>query len=65
MTKDRSKKMCGHGVSVNQRSEVCLSHIVCDFLFNGYPCSKSSKNENMALHPGTPGALAGQLCTDA
>ena len=41
--KDRSKKMCGHGVSVNQRSDVCLLHIVCDF---GYPCSKKV---NMAL----------------
>ena len=38
--KDRSKKMCGHGVSVNQRSEVCYLHIVCDFLLYGYPCSK-------------------------
>ena len=38
--KDCSKKMCGHGVSVNQRSDVCLLHIVCDFLFYGYPCSK-------------------------
>ena len=44
--KDRSKKMCAHGVSVNQRSDVCLLHIVCDFLFYGYPCSKK---EYMAL----------------
>ena len=40
MMKDRSKKMCGHGVSVNQRSDVCYLHFVCDFMFNGYPCSK-------------------------
>ena len=40
MMKDRSKKMCGHGVSVNQRIDVCLLHNGCDFLFNGYPCSK-------------------------
>ena len=44
--KGRSKKMCGHGVSVNQKSDVCESHIVCDFLFYGYPCSK---NENISL----------------
>ena len=44
--KDCSKKMCGHGVSVNQINVVCLLHIVCDFLFYGYPCSKK---ENMAL----------------
>ena len=46
MMKDRSKKMCGHGVSANQRSDVCLLHIVCDFLFYGYTCSKE---ENMML----------------
>ena len=40
MMNGRSKKMCGHWVSVNQRSDVCLLHIVCDFLFYGYPCSK-------------------------
>ena len=33
--KDRLKKMCGHGVSVNQRNEDCSSYIVCDFLFLG------------------------------
>ena len=44
--KGRSKKMCGHGMSVNQRSNVCQLHIDSDFLFNGYPCSKK---ENMAL----------------
>ena len=38
--------MCGHGVSVNQRSDVCLLNIVCDFLFYGYPCSKK---ENIAI----------------
>ena len=43
--KDRSKKMCGHGVSVIQISDISLLHIVCDFLFYGYPCSKK---ENMA-----------------
>ena len=26
-----SKKMCGHGVSVNKKSADCLFHIVCDF----------------------------------
>ena len=46
MMKGRSKKICRHGVSVNQRSDVCLLHIICDFLFYGYPCSKK---ENMAL----------------
>ena len=46
MMKGRSKKMCGRGVSVNQRSDVCKLHIVCDFLFYGYPCSKK---KNMAL----------------
>ena len=46
MVKDRSKKLCGHGASVNQRSEVCFLLIVCDFLFYGYPCSKK---ENVAL----------------
>ena len=46
MMKGRSKKMCGHVVSENQRSDVCLLHIVCDFLFYGYHCSKK---ENMAL----------------
>ena len=41
--KDRSKKMYGHEMSVNQRSDVCLLHIICDFLFYGYPCSKKEK----------------------
>ena len=35
MMKGRSKKMCGYGVSVNQRSDVCLLHIVCDFCSMG------------------------------
>ena len=35
MMKGRSKKMCGHGVSVNQKSDVCYLHIVCDFLSMG------------------------------
>ena len=43
MMNDRSKKMCGHGVSANQRSDVCYLHIVCDFLFYGYPCTKEEK----------------------
>ena len=46
MMKGRSKKMCGHGVSENQRSDVCEFDTVCDFLFYGFPCSKK---ENMAL----------------
>ena len=46
MMKDRSKKMFGHGMSVDQRSDVCLLQFVCDFLFYGYPCSKK---EIMAL----------------
>ena len=33
-------------MSINQRSDVCLLHIICDFLFHGFPCSKK---ENMAL----------------
>ena len=41
MMTERSKQMCGHGVSVNQRSDVCLKFIVCEFLFYGYPCSKT------------------------
>ena len=40
MMVDRSKKMCGRGLSVNQRSDVCQLHIVGDFLFYGYPCTK-------------------------
>ena len=57
MIKDRSKKMCA---SVNQRSDVCYLHIVCDFLFFGYPCSKE---ENMVLL--CPGSYAfRQLMTD-
>ena len=35
MMKGRSKKMCGHRVSVNQRTDVCLLHIVCDFCSMG------------------------------
>ena len=46
MMKDRSKKMGGHWVSVNQRSVVCYLHFVCDFLFYGYPCLMK---KNMAL----------------
>ena len=46
MVKGRLKKICGHGVSVNERSDVCLLHIVCVFLFYWYPCSKK---ENMTL----------------
>ena len=46
MMKDRSKKMCGHGVSANQRSDVCQLRSVCGFLFYWYPCSKE---ENMVL----------------
>ena len=46
MMKGRSKKMCRHGVSVNQGSDICKLHIVCGFLLYGYPCSKK---ENMAL----------------
>ena len=38
--KDRTKKMCGNEVSVNQRSEDCSLHVVRDFLFYGYPCPK-------------------------
>ena len=30
--KDCSKKMCGHGMSVNQRNEYCSFHIIWDFL---------------------------------
>ena len=41
MMKDRSKKMCGHGVSVIKEAM-----FVCYFLFYGYPCSKQ---ENMVL----------------
>ena len=44
--KDCSKKICGHGASVNRRSDVCYLHTVCNFLCYGYPCSKK---ENMAL----------------
>ena len=46
MMKGCSKKKCGHGVSVNQKSDVSKFHIVCDFLFYGYPYSEK---ENMAL----------------
>ena len=46
MMKGLSKKRCGHGVSVNQSSDVCYLYIVCDFLFYGYHCSKK---ETMAL----------------
>ena len=46
MMKGLSKKMCGHGVSVNQSSDVYYLHIVCDLLFYGYHCSKK---ETMAL----------------
>ena len=58
--KGRSKKMCGHGVSVNQRSDVCLLHIVCDFLFYGYPCSKKEKWRYSARKV----MESGQLITD-
>ena len=44
--KNCSKKMCGHGVSVKQRSEDCSSHIVSDFLICGYPCATK---ENVTL----------------
>ena len=47
MMKGRTKKMCGHGVSVNLGSEDCSLHIVCDFLFYGYHCTK---RENITLH---------------
>ena len=40
-----------HGVSVNQRSEDCSLHTVCDFfLFYGYPCNK---RENITLQSPT------------
>ena len=49
--KDRSKKMCGHGVSViNQRSEDCSLHIVCDFLFYyRYPCTEREHDASWNL----------------
>ena len=48
MMKDRLKKICGHGVSVNQRFEDCslYMYIVCGFMYYGYPCLE---RENMTL----------------
>ena len=31
-----SKKLCGHGMSVNKRSKDCSLHIVSDFLLYGF-----------------------------
>ena len=52
--KDRSQKICGHVVYVNQRNEDCSFHILCGFFcvffvlffWGGYPCMEG---ENMTL----------------
>ena len=45
MMKDRSKKLCGHRVSVNQGSKDCSLRIVCDFFVLWMPLYEERKHD--------------------